>query len=656
MRRARASRARPPRRASPSGAACCAEPVLTGPATGRACSARSTELGAEELLDEVEAAKVRGRGGAGFPAGDQVALHRAAPGRAEVHRRQRRRGRPRLLHRQVPDGAATRRWCSRGWRSPGSPSAPATASCSPARSTRCSKPALDAAAAQARAAGWLGDDILGSGFDFDVTDRRGRGLLRRRRGDGAAGVPRRACAARSRRGRRSRPSAACTACRRSSTTSRRSRNMPFIAAHGAEAYAALSPDARPTAPSSSASTSGSCDPSVYEVRFGMPMRELCEDVAGGLRDGRTIKALQIGGPLGGILPASKLDTAFDFDALAAEGCMVGHGCDRRVRRPDRHARRSPRHLLRFGAHESCGKCFPCRIGLRRAHEMFAADAPVDRARLRAAAGGARARQSCAPTAAACPAPIAQPARPLPRRAGALHDAASPSTATQLEVADGHDDPRGGPSRPARGVPTLCFDDRQAPVRRLPRLPGGRRGRARAAAGLHDAVPRRDGDRHHGRDRAPGRDRGRRAGALRAAGGARAPHRAGAGRRPPRRSLAEAPRWPGATHAADHDVRHPYLAFQHELCISCGRCVRACDEVQGAFALTATGRGFSANITAGLDSRVPRLQLRLVRRLRRHLPDRRDHRDHGSTARASPLNDLTAREAALLRRAQRGDEQ
>ena len=62
-----------------------------------------------------------------------------------------------------------------------------------------------------------------------------------------------------------------------------------------------------------------------------------------------------------------------------------------------------------------------------------------------------------------------------------------------------------------------------------------------------------------------------------------------------------PRWPGATHTTDHDERHPYLAFQHELCISCGRCVRACDEVQGAFALTATGRGFSANMTAGLDA-------------------------------------------------------
>jgi len=60
------------------------------------------------------------------------------------------------------------------------------------------------------------------------------------------------------------------------------------------------------------------------------------------------------------------------------------------------------------------------------------------------------------------------------------------------------------------------------------------------------------------------------------------------------------RWPGEVHHEEQDLRHPYLALRHELCISCGRCVRACDEVQGTFALTATGRGFEANIAAGLD--------------------------------------------------------
>jgi formate dehydrogenase major subunit len=63
----------------------------------------------------------------------------------------------------------------------------------------------------------------------------------------------------------------------------------------------------------------------------------------------------------------------------------------------------------------------------------------------------------------------------------------------------------------------------------------------------------------------------------------------------------APRWQGATHAPRRDERHPYLIFRHELCISCGRCVRACDEIQGAFALTATGRGFDSNVAAGLDA-------------------------------------------------------
>ncbi|MGI9557768.1 MAG: 2Fe-2S iron-sulfur cluster-binding protein [Solirubrobacterales bacterium] len=62
-----------------------------------------------------------------------------------------------------------------------------------------------------------------------------------------------------------------------------------------------------------------------------------------------------------------------------------------------------------------------------------------------------------------------------------------------------------------------------------------------------------------------------------------------------------PRWGGERRQTAPDGRHPYLVLDPGMCISCGRCVRACDEVQGAFALTATGRGFSSSIAAGLDS-------------------------------------------------------
>ena len=156
-------------------------------------------------------------------------------------------------------------------------------------------------------------------------------------------------------------------------------NIPFITVSGAAAYHGLSP----------VKTSGTklvCfnerfeRPGVYEVPFGMPVAELCEDLAGGLRDGRSIKALQIGGPLGGILPAGRMEVPFDFEPLANEGCMLGHGGI--LAFDDRTDMRDvARHLLHFGADESCGKCFPCRIGLARAHEMFAADDPVDRAAL-----------------------------------------------------------------------------------------------------------------------------------------------------------------------------------------------------------------------------------------------------------------------------------
>jgi NADH:ubiquinone oxidoreductase subunit F (NADH-binding) len=241
-----------------------------------------------------------------------------------------------------------------------------------------SKPALERAAGEARAAGMLGEDVRGSGFSFDVTVLEGAGsyvvgeetallaCVEGLRGTVSARPPFPA-----QRGLYGMP----TVVNNTETLA----NIPFIAARGADAYHALSPGATPGS-KLVCFNERFARPGVYEVRFGTPMRELCEELAGGIRDGGTLRALQIGGPLAGILPATLLDTPLDFDELAAVGCMVGHGG---VVAFDEHTdmRDLARHLLHFGAHESCGKCFPCRIGLRRAHEMFADGRAVERARL-----------------------------------------------------------------------------------------------------------------------------------------------------------------------------------------------------------------------------------------------------------------------------------
>jgi bidirectional [NiFe] hydrogenase diaphorase subunit len=353
------------------------EPVLTVPGDWAGLRRALKDSTSASLLEEVKAADVRGRGGAGFPAGTKWQFVRGAEGAQKFVVANGDEGDPgsyidKVLMESNPllllEGLALAAWsvgAGHGF--------VLTRSEYPR-----SKPALDAAAEQARAEGLLGEDILGSGFSFDVTIVEGAGSyvvgeetallasLQGLRGTVSARPPFPA-----ERGLFGMPTLVHnveTLC-----------NFPFVAKRGAGAYQALSPGATPGS-KLVCFNERFTRPGVYEARFGTAVRALCEEVAGGLRDGRTIKALQIGGPLGGILPASRLDTIFDFDQLAAEGCIVGHGGI--VAFDDTtNMRDVARHLLHFGAAESCGKCFPCRIGLRRAHELFADGAAVDRALL-----------------------------------------------------------------------------------------------------------------------------------------------------------------------------------------------------------------------------------------------------------------------------------
>jgi formate dehydrogenase iron-sulfur subunit len=108
---------------------------------------------------------------------------------------------------------------------------------------------------------------------------------------------------------------------------------------------------------------------LYEVPFGLSLRELVMQIGGGTLSGRPVRAVQVGGPLGAYFPASMLDLPFDYEALAEAGGLLGHGgivvFDDSV---DMAAQ--ARFAFEFCAHESCGKCTPCRIGSTRGVEVI----------------------------------------------------------------------------------------------------------------------------------------------------------------------------------------------------------------------------------------------------------------------------------------------
>jgi len=108
---------------------------------------------------------------------------------------------------------------------------------------------------------------------------------------------------------------------------------------------------------------------LVEKAFGLSLRQLIEDFGGGTASGRPLRAVQVGGPLGAYFPATLLDLPLDYEAFAAEKGMLGHGgvvvFDERV-----DLARQARFAMEFCAIESCGKCTPCRIGSTRGVEVI----------------------------------------------------------------------------------------------------------------------------------------------------------------------------------------------------------------------------------------------------------------------------------------------
>ena len=139
--------------------------------------------------------------------------------------------------------------------------------------------------------------------------------------------------------------------------------VPWIVARGGEAFASFG-NASETGTKLACLNEAFAAPGVYEVELGMPIRQIIDELGGGLRDNRQLRSVQVGGPLGGFLGPDELDVPLLESALATYGVALGHASliaiDDRV-----SAAELLRHVWRFAASESCGTGAPCRIGSGR---------------------------------------------------------------------------------------------------------------------------------------------------------------------------------------------------------------------------------------------------------------------------------------------------
>jgi formate dehydrogenase iron-sulfur subunit len=144
--------------------------------------------------------------------------------------------------------------------------------------------------------------------------------------------------------------------------------VPAILADGAAAYAALGVG-RSRGTQVLQLAGNIARGGIFETAFGTTLGEVVNDLGGGTENGRPIRAVQVGGPLGAYIPTTRFDLPFDYEAFAAADAIVGHGgivvFDDTV---DMAAQ--ARFAMEFCAVESCGKCTPCRIGSTRGVELI----------------------------------------------------------------------------------------------------------------------------------------------------------------------------------------------------------------------------------------------------------------------------------------------
>ena len=315
----------------------------------------------EDITRAVEDSHLRGRGGAGFPTGRKWSLSRQQPGQRKFIICNADEGDPgafmdrtmiegdphRVLEGMLIAGYAI--GASRGY-----------------LYVRAEYPlavkALSEAIDQARAAGYVGKNILGSGMDFDFVIKEGAGAFvcgeetaLMRSIEGKRGMP------------TMRPPYPSVAGLWGYPTNINNvetyASVPSILLNGPDWFAGMGTE-RSGGTKAFAIAGAVKYPGLVEVPIGMTLRELIYEIGGGCRGDRAFKAVQLGGPSGGCIPADLLDTRIDYEDLRATGAIMGSGgmivADETTCMVD-----IARFFLTFTQEESCGKCLPCRVGTRK---------------------------------------------------------------------------------------------------------------------------------------------------------------------------------------------------------------------------------------------------------------------------------------------------
>lgn len=226
---------------------------------------------------------------------------------------------------------------------------------------------LQIAIDQAKEKGFIGDDILGSGFKFDIKIFQGAGafvcgeetaLIQSLEGKRGMPYPRPPYPVIA--GLHGKPTLIDNVKTLASVRWIINQGADWLASRGTET-------SKGTAVFSITGKVANCG--LVEVPMGITMREIVFEIGGGVPGGKKFKAVQTGGPSGGCLPGALLDTAIDFDTLRAAGSMMGSG-GMVVMDEDTCMVDTARYFLDFSLKESCGQCVPCRLGTMQMHEIL----------------------------------------------------------------------------------------------------------------------------------------------------------------------------------------------------------------------------------------------------------------------------------------------